>query len=132
MEQTTGLAKRVETKKSFTEACAALTELCPERMFRVLAEHDVQATLSERGFEREPLKIIEVCNAGFADKALKMDQDVSLFMPCKFVVAENNGATSITLGRPTMISEVLDSPGLTELAAEVEERLTAILDEVAE
>jgi len=130
MEQTP-LVKRVKTSKSFSEACEALETLCPEKMFRVLAVHDVQQTLSDKGFEREPLRIIEICNAGFANDALKVDQDVSLFMPCKFVVADNDGATTITLGRPSVISQMLESPELEKLANEVEERLEAIMLEVA-
>ncbi|MBN4072292.1 DUF302 domain-containing protein [bacterium AH-315-F03] len=130
MEQTQ-LITRVKTSKSFDATCEELEALCPEKMFRVLAVHDVQETLKDKGFNREPLRIIEICNAGFANDALKIDQDVSLFMPCKFVVADNGGATTITLGRPSVISQMLDSPELEKLACDVEERLEAIMLEVA-
>lgn len=53
------------------------------------------------------------------------------FMIGEFVVAENNGETTITLGRPPMTSEMNNSPELAKVAGEVEERLTAILTEAA-
>ena len=124
------IARSAVSKKSFSETCEALERLCPEKQFRVLAVHDVQATLKEKGFEREPIRIIEVCNAGFANEALQKNIHVSLFMPCKFVVSESGGEVTVTLGRPSVISQLLPGSGLESLAEEVEGRLSAIMDEV--
>jgi len=93
----------------------------------VLAVHDVQKTLAEKGFERGPLKIIEVCNAGFAYKALQKTIDVSLFMPCKFSVYTEGNKTVVALARPTMITEMLPEAGLEELAGQVEETLKKVM-----
>ncbi len=124
------IAFTMQTEKSFEEVCSALEETSPQNNFRVLAIHDVQETLKEKGFDREPIRIIEVCNAGFAHKALNQDAHVSLFMPCKFVVAENNGKVSVTLGRPSMINMVLPESGLGDLAQEVEDKLIGIMKQV--
>ena len=124
------LAFRLESKKSIEEVSEALQEKSVENQFRVLAVHDVQATLAEKGFEREPLKIIEVCNSGFAFEALKKDIDVSMFMPCKFTVYRQDDATIVTLARPTMISKMLPESNLDSLASEVEERLKKIMQEI--
>ena len=121
------LSYELTSAKSFDTVVANLERLTPEHQFRVLHVHDVKATLAEKGFERGPLKIIEICNAGFADKALAVDVAVALFMPCKFVVYESAGKTHVSLGRPTLISQMLDDPGLAELAADVELRLKKIM-----
>lgn len=123
------LSYELTSAKPFEAVVANLERLTPENQFRVLHIHDVQATLADKGFQRGPLKIVEVCNAGFANTALGIDVDVALFMPCKFVVYEANGKTHVTLGRPTLISEILESPGLPELAADVETRLIKIMQE---
>ncbi|MCK4462326.1 MAG: DUF302 domain-containing protein [candidate division Zixibacteria bacterium] len=78
------LAYRMEFDKPFGEVAAEIEKQAAERQFRILAIHDVQETLAEKGFERGPLKIIEVCNAGFAHRATQKDIHVALFMPCKF------------------------------------------------
>ena len=124
-------AYTVTTSKSFDDVCAELERLSQERQFRTLAVHDVQATLADKGFERKPLKIIEVCNASFAHQALAHDIHVSLFMPCKFVVAEQAESVTITLGRPSMIARILPDAGVEELAQEVEERLKGIMRDAA-
>jgi uncharacterized protein (DUF302 family) len=50
----------VETKKTFDEAVRSIEQAASERGFRVLHTHDVAADLAEKGFVREPLKIIEI------------------------------------------------------------------------
>jgi len=121
------IAYTMKSDKPFADVCAALEEISPQNNFRVLAIHDVQQTLKEKGFDRQPLRIIEVCNAGFAHQALQKEFNVSLFMPCKFVVTETNGKVSVTLGRPSMIDMVMPESGLSEFAQEVEEKLMAIM-----
>jgi len=120
----------VESGKKFKDVCESLEKTSPERGFRVLAIHDVQQTLAGKGFEIAPLKIFEVCNAGFAYKALKSDIGVAMFMPCKIVVRPKGDMTVMTLVRPSMISEMLPEAGLDELAAEVEQKLIGIMDEI--
>ena len=118
---------RVESGKSFDEVVENIEKQTAEHKFRVLAVHNVKETLSEKGFEIKPLKIIEVCNAGFAHQALAKDIHVSLFMPCKFVVYTENDKTVVMLGRPTMISQMMPEAGLNELADGVEDTLKDVI-----
>jgi len=121
------LAYRLESSKPFAEVAAALEKQTAEHKFRVLAVHDVQETLAENGFERGPLKIIEVCNASFAHQATQRDINVALFMPCKFTVHTEGDKTIVTLARPTLFSELLPDAGLDDLAAEVETTLKKVM-----
>jgi len=123
------MAYRLETDLPFEQVVDNIERLTPENNFRVLAVHDVQATLAEKGFERPPLKIIEVCNAGFAHQALSKDIGVALFIPCRFAVFTAKGKTVVTLARPTMISELLPDAGLEDLSADVETRLMTIMEQ---
>ena len=122
------LAFRLESDKTFDKVVASLEKETANNQFRVLHIHDVQATLAEKGLEIGPLKIVEVCNAGFAHEALKKEQNVALFMPCKFVVRTDDDKTVVTLGRPMMISEMMPQAGLDELAADVEATLKRIME----
>lgn len=121
------IAHTLETSKTFEQVVSAIEANTPKHQFRVLAVHDVQATLAEKGFERGPLKIIEICNAKFAHQALQKDAEVALFMPCKFAVYTDGGKTIVKLGRPTMIAEVMPQSGLEVLAAGVEATLKQIM-----
>jgi uncharacterized protein (DUF302 family) len=120
-----------ESARPFDEVVANVEKLTAEKSFRVLHVHDVQATLDEKGFTREPLKIIEICNAKFAHEALGKDMDVSLFMPCRINVYTEDGKTRIKAMRPAAIAEFMPEAGLSELAAGVDKIVTDIVDRAA-
>jgi len=124
------MAYVVRSKKSFEEVSERLEKAVPDNNFRVMAVHNVKDTLAEKGFDIDSLKIYEVCNAGFAYKAIQSDVNVAMFMPCKIVVRPDGGGSTMTLVRPSMIAEMLPEAGLNDLAEEVEKQLKGILDEV--
>lgn len=120
-----------ESSRSFDDVVADVERLTAEHKFRVLHIHDVRATLDEKGFQREPLKIIEICNAKFAHEALGKHIGVSIFMPCKINVYTEKGKTKIMAMRPAAIADFMPDAGLNELAAGVDKIVTAIVDGAA-
>jgi uncharacterized protein (DUF302 family) len=125
------LGYSITSDKTMENVTASLESIAPEKGFRILAIHDVRETLAGKGFEIEPLKIYELCNAGFAYKALGNDINVAMFMPCKIVVRPEGDRTVMTLVKPSMIAEMLPEAGLDDLAGEVERQLIGIMDEVS-
>jgi uncharacterized protein (DUF302 family) len=122
----------IETERPFDNVVADVEKLTAEKSFRVLHIHDVQATLAEKGFKRQPAKIIEICNAKFAHEALAKDSGVSLFMPCKINVIAENGKTLIMTMRPSAIAEFMPEAGIEDLAGEVDKVVTEIVDRAAQ
>lgn len=125
------MSYEVESNRPFDKVVADIEKLTAEKMFRVLHIHDVKTTLEEKGFQREPLKIIEICNAKFAHEALGKSMGVSLFMPCKINVYTEEGKTKIMAMRPASIAEFMPEAGLNELAEGVDKIVTEIVDRAA-
>jgi len=123
------LVYTLTTDRPFDTVIETIEKLVPEHKFRVLAKHDVRATLAEKGLQRGPLNIIEVCNASFAHEALKKDELVSLFMPCRITVYVKGDKTVVNLARPSMIAEMMPGAGLEKLAGEVEITLKKIVED---
>ncbi len=119
---------QVTTDKSFAEAVAAVEAQTPACGFRVLYTHDYQATLAEKGFIREPLKIIEVCNAEIAHKVLQKEGLFSLMMPCRITVYTEGGKTKINTLRPSAMLPMFQKPELQEFAEQAEKVLIEIID----
>jgi len=119
---------QVASGKSFSEAVSAVEAQTEANGFRVLHVHDVQATLAEKGFTREPLTIIEVCNAKYAHTALQIEITVSLLMPCRINVYSVEGKTVISTLRPTALVRLFQKPELENFANGVEEALVKIID----
>lgn len=120
----------VTTPKPFDQVVAEIQAKTPEKGMSVLHVHDVAATLKGKGFEREPLKIIEICNAKYAHAVLKESETISLMMPCKINVYLKDGKTIISAMLPTAISRFFPEANLGTVPEEVEKIVRSIVDEV--
>jgi uncharacterized protein (DUF302 family) len=119
----------VETRKSFDEAVKAIEENSVAKGFGVLHTHDVSATLAAKGFRREPLKIIEICNARYANEALARDVRLALMLPCPISVYREEDKTFISTFRPSAIPSFFPAAGVESIAAEVEKAILEIVNE---
>lgn len=114
--------------KSFADAVSAVLAAVPANGYRVLHVHDVQATFKEKGVDREPYSIIEVCNVKNAKRALDADPLVGLMMPCKICVFTDDGKTTVSLLRPGLLATFFPDAGLESLATAVEADLIRVAD----
>ena len=64
------------TTKIFDVAVKSVEEEIAKANMGVLYIHDVQKTLEEKGFKRDSFKIIEFCNAKYANEFLNADIDI--------------------------------------------------------
>jgi uncharacterized protein (DUF302 family) len=119
------------TDKTSAEAIVAVKEAAALHSFRVQFVHDVAETLAERGFEREPLTIIEVCNAKYASEVLEEEVLIALMLPCPVIVYEQDGDVLISTMRPTLIDSFFPDAEITHIAREVEEKMFAIVEDAA-
>ena len=119
----------VTTEKAFEEAVLAIEKKAGEKGFRVLHTHDVAATLAEKGYPREPLKIIEICNAKYASQVLSKDVKISLMLPCPISVFVEAGKTQISTLLPSSIVQFFPQSGIESLASEVERIVLQIVEE---
>lgn len=118
----------VESSKSFDETVEAVERKTAEQGFRVLHTHDVAATLAEKGFPREPMKIVEVCNARYASEALKKDIRLAVMLPCPICVYTERGKTFISTFRPSAMPSLFPEADVASLAAEVDRVVLKIVD----
>jgi len=121
----------VVTSKTFDEAVKAVEENTAAKGFRVLHTHDVAATLAEKGFQREPLKIVEVCNAKFAHEVLQKDITTALMLPCPILIYQKDGKTHISTMLPSLMSQFFPGKGIEPVAAQVQKAVVSIVDESA-
>ena len=118
----------VTTKKLFDEAVKTVEQETKTAGFKVLYVHDVAATLKEKGFEIEPLKIIEICNAKSAYAVLQADIKIGLCLPCKINVYQTGGETFISGMRPIILPQFFPKASLGSLPTEVDTIIRGIID----
>jgi uncharacterized protein (DUF302 family) len=118
----------VTTAKTFDEAVQKVQDGIAKAGMRVLYIHDVQKTLSEKGFSREPFKIIEFCSAKFANEFLDKDIKIGLCLPCKINVYTKDKQTFISGMRPIILSQFFPQADLGERSKEIDQIIQNIIN----
>lgn len=116
------------TTKDFAEVVQSVQDEIAKAGMRVLHIHDVQKTLAEKGFEREPFKIVEFCNAKFANEFLNIDIKIGLCLPCKINVYTKDGQTFISGMRPIVLSQFFPQADLGERPKEIDQTIQNIIN----
>jgi uncharacterized protein (DUF302 family) len=129
-----GLTARLHT--SFPEAVEQTKEALREQGFGVLTEIDVRATLREKiGEEVEDYVILGACNPRLAHRALGVDRQVGLLLPCNVVVradaAEGETRTVVEAIDPATMVAITGEQALAPVADEAMRLLRAALDTLA-
>ncbi len=118
----------VTTEKDFDSIVKCVEEEIVKAGMRVLHIHDVQATLAEKSFERESFKIIEFCNAKFANEFLNIDIKIGLCLPCKINVYTKDGQTVVSGMRPIVLSKFFPKVDLGTKPQEVDQIIQNIIN----
>jgi len=122
------LMYEVETRKSVSQASVAVLKAVEQKGWTVFGVYDVQERLASKGFEQKPLRIIEICSGKYAHQFLNKNRRVSLCMPCKINVLEDEGTVKILGMRPTMVSQFFPEISRQE-AEQAEKDLIGIIDD---
>jgi uncharacterized protein (DUF302 family) len=125
------LAYTVVTAKSVDEAVKAVEQNAVAHGFRVLHIHDIAATLGDDGFEHEPVKIVEVCNARYASKLLAKDITAALMVPCPIAVYQQEGQVHISTMLATAIADLFPGKSLEFVAEQVEFAVLGLVNDAA-
>ena len=116
------------TAKSFDEAVLSVQDEIANAGMRVLYVHDVQKALGEKGFQRGPFKIVEFCNAKYADEFLNIDIKIGLCLPCKINVYTKDGHTFISGMRPIVLPQFFPEADFGERPKEVDQIIQNIIN----
>ncbi|MFI8852947.1 DUF302 domain-containing protein [Streptomyces sp. 891-h] len=114
----------------YDQAVPRVKEAFKEQGFGTLTEIDVTATLREKlGHTMEDYVILGACNPQLAHRALDIEREIGLLLPCNVVVrAAEHGRTLVQALDPNVMVTV---PGRTEMqpiAEEATARIQAALD----
>ena len=124
------LSTRMHT--SFADAVARTRDALAEQGFGVLTEIDVKATMKAKlGEDIEDYLILGACNPPLAHRAINVDRQIGLLLPCNVVVRADltdDKSVIIEAMNPQMLVDVTGEPQLEQLAEEVTDKLQAAID----
>ena len=119
-------------KGSFEQAINTVTEALKTEGFGVLSDIDVAATFKAKlDIDRRPYRILGACNPGLANQAIGTDADIGLLLPCNVVVREeDDNSITVAFMDPVAVLELVQQPGVKDLADDVRARLQRVRDQI--
>jgi len=116
-----GYGMRKVFNGSVEQAEAAITEALKGVGFGVLTRIDVSATLKAKiDYDKAPYVILGACNPKVASKALEMEEELGLLLPCNVIVYENkSGETVVSIIEPLDMLSVVGRDDMNALAGEI-------------
>ncbi|OBK15925.1 DUF302 domain-containing protein [Mycobacterium asiaticum] len=115
----------------FDEAVERTRSALAEQGFGVLTEIDVQATLKAKLDEQiEPYLILGACNPNLAHRALGVNRQIGLLLPCNVVVRTDPdapGSTLVEAMNPDLMVQVSGESELEPVARDATEKLSAAI-----
>ncbi len=118
-----------KTSLSFADAVTKTKEELAKEGFGILTEVDVKAVMKKKiNADYENYIILGACNPNFAHPALQISKEIGLLLPCNVLVYEESGEVFVSTIMPTVAMSVADVDGLSEIAQNVEEKLTRAVD----
>jgi uncharacterized protein (DUF302 family) len=111
---------------SMADAEAAIRAALQAQGFGVLTEIDVASVLKAKiDVDRAPLKILGACNPHLANRAIGIDVNVALLLPCNVVLEQVEDGVRVSAIDPTAL---MQDPAFADLAAEATAKLQAAID----
>jgi uncharacterized protein (DUF302 family) len=118
--------------KTFDQIDLDLRESAARNKFGVLAVHDLQQTMRNKGVDfPKRVLVYEVCNPREASEVLTANGAVSTALPCRISVYEGEGDVRLATLLPTALIGMFGDPALEPVAQRVEQTLKTIMDEAA-
>lgn len=116
----------------FDEVVGRVRSALGAQGFGVLTEIDVRATMAEKLGERmEPYLILGACNPPLAHRALAVEREIGLLLPCNVVVRADGQDVLVEALDPRIMTGVTGQEGLAPVADEAGERLAAALAQLS-
>jgi len=121
-----GFSKKVGL--AYERAVEKVTQELKNEGFGVLTTIDVKETMKAKlNVEFPRYVILGACNPPSAYKALQVEEQVGLLLPCNVIVYEKEGRTVVAAFDPMVMTAVIDNPGMHPIAKEVKERLERVI-----
>ena len=99
----------IKMNGTLEEVKPRVVEALKTQGFGVLTEIDVQKTLQQKiGVDFKPYLILGACNPRFAHRALSVDEEIGLLLPCNVVLKQERDGVQVSIQDPEVMFSVVD------------------------
>ena len=117
---------------AYDETVSRVKEAFQEQGFGTLTEVDVRATLKEKlDEESEPYAILGFCNPELAHRALAVEPEIGLLLPCNVVVRRRDEQTLVHALDAGVMVRITERSELEPIAEEAARRIDQAMDSLS-
>ncbi len=129
-----GFALSTTMRTSFDDAVRRTRDALAAQGFGVLTEIDMKATLKAKlGEDMEDYVILGACNPPLAHRAVNIDRQIGLLLPCNVVVRtdpDDQTTVHVEAMDPQVLVDVTGEDALRPVADDVTTKLQAAINEL--
>lgn len=116
------------TNYSFEQAIEKVTDELKKEGFGILSSIDFKDTFKKKiDVDFKKYTVLGACNPQIAIGALQTEEELGLFLPCNVLVYEKDSKTVISIFDPMIMTMVVDSPEIKNVAEDVKNKLEKVL-----
>lgn len=99
--------------------------------FGVLTKIDIQEKFKEKlGLEYHKYIILGACNPSYAFKALELEENIGLMLPCNIIIYQKNETVTVSIIKPAMAMGLINNPELSKIAQSIEQKLKSVFEKL--
>jgi uncharacterized protein (DUF302 family) len=116
---------------SYEDTLDKVTGELKKEGFGVLTKIDVKDTLKNKiDVDFKKYAILGACNPALAHKALQVEENIGLMLPCNVVVYEKDEKSVLSMFAPTLMKNLISNENINPIADEVNEKLHRVFESV--
>ncbi len=120
-----------EVDRPFEEVLQQLPKILEKEGFGVVSTIDIGQKLRDKlGVDFRKYVILGACKPPSAYKALSVEENIGLMLPCNVIVYDRDGTTVVGTIRPEVVMRTIGNPALEPVAAEVEASLKRVFEAI--
>jgi len=124
-----GFTKEIDA--SFEETLEKATNELKKEGFGILTQIDLAEKFKEKlGIDFKKYIILGACNPSSAHKAILVEENIGLMLPCNVVIYEKQNKTVISIIKPKVAMQMIGNVELEQIASTIEEKLRKVFDSV--
>jgi len=124
-----GFTKELDTP--YETVVALAREALKKEGFGILTEIDVREKMKEKlGVDMGKYIILGACNPPNAYKAILIEENIGLMLPCNVIVYERGSKTVLSVIKPTVAMQMINNVELQKIAEAVEGPLKKAFDAI--
>jgi uncharacterized protein (DUF302 family) len=117
----------------YEQAVSRVKELLQAEGFGVLTEIDVRRTLKQKlNEEFRKYVILGACHPTLAHRALGLELEIGLLLPCNVIVYEEDGRAVVSIMDPITALGIVGNDRLQPIAAEARDRLERVIQKLSQ